>query len=126
MGVTDCVRLAAFLQLLGGVGPDGLEHVKPTLARRGFASDQAAVQQPGVHVQGLGIVHLPDRGGPSQRPAPREDGEPAEQHLLGGRQQVVAPRDGPPQRLMPLGDVPRASGKDREGLVEPGEQGRRG
>ena len=55
-----------------------------------------------------------------ERPAAGEDREPRRQALLGVRQQVVAPVERRPQRLLARQRAARAAGQQAEALVQPG------
>ena len=57
-----------------------------------------------------------------QREAADEDREPAEEALLLGCQQVVAPGDGIAHRLLPRRQVARASGQQRQPVLKSREQ----
>jgi len=57
-----------------------------------------------------------------ERPAADEDREPSEEHLLVGREQLVAPRDRVRERSLPLRDVTASSREQREAAVQPGEE----
>ena len=52
-----------------------------------------------------------------------EDGEAPEEHPLGAVQQVVAPVDGTAQRALPLRQVARGAGQERQALLEAREDG---
>jgi hypothetical protein len=58
-----------------------------------------------------------DRLGRLERAAAGEDGEPGEEALLALVGQVMAPRDRVPQRPLPLGQVARTAGQERQALV---------
>ena len=72
------------------------------------------------------LPRIAHRFGRFQRPAVVEDGEPAEQSLLLGRQQAVTPVDRVAQRLLARGEIAGAAGKRQQASFEPREQrGRR-
>ena len=57
-----------------------------------------------------------------QSPAAGKHGEPPEQALSGGVEQVVTPGDGLPQTAMPLGALRCASAKQVQPLRQPRQQ----
>ena len=94
---------------------DRLEHREPPLP----FPDEALVDERGQGVQ----VALAHGLGRLERPAPGEDREPRQSLLLVLLEQVVAPGDRRPQRLLPFGCVPGPAGEEREPLLQPSEQG---
>ncbi len=71
-------------------------------------------------------VGITDVLGRLQRAAAREDGEPGEQPLLLLCQQVVGPLDRRSQRPLALGEIARSAGQQRQAMLEPFEDLRRG
>ena len=120
------VSLAALRQLLRRVGPNRVQHLEPRVAVRVDGPDQALVREGD---QAVDDVH-PELGG---RPAHRlgcskvdaalEDRDPVQQSPVALVEQVVAPGDRTAERLLPLGQVPRAGGEERELVLEPSAQG---
>src|SRR5207302_3477454 len=87
------------------------------LRGQGVCSVEDLYREP-VRARGGGT----DRLGGVHGAAASEDGEPAEERLFGGREQVVAPRDGAAQGLLPLGQVARAASQQRQPAGEAREQ----
>ena len=84
-------------------------------------AEQALVDERAERVE-LGFADL--LGG-LERAAAGEDGQAGEELLLGLVEQVVAPGDRRPQRLLALRGVARAAGQQRQPVLEPLEQLRR-
>src|SRR4051812_49036404 len=104
--------LAGRLKLLQTVLADGLQHAEARLAVRTFRLRKEALGgQRGYAVQDVepeGSVRVADGLSGLQRAA-AEDGQPAEQHLLVRLQEIVAPGDGVPERLLTSGKVTSAA-----------------
>jgi len=117
--------VSAVTQALQRVLPDGLQQPEARLAVAHLRPHQAAVHQrtQRVHdVPGPGRVRRP--GGAAGLCGGQVEGsckhpQAGEQRLLTGRQQVEAPVQSAPQRLLPLGQVARAAGQQPHPVVEP-------
>ena len=96
-------RLSDTRQLLGSVLPDRLQHPVPDLSQHGLHLDEGFIHQAGQEVQ-----HLPrlqgsettDRLRRRQIPAPNEDRQARQKHLLRRCQEIVTPVDQRTQRLL--------------------------
>ena len=64
----------------------------------------------------------PHRLGGLQRPSAGKHGEPAKERLLGWPEQLVAPGDRRPHRLLPLRQVPGAADQQRHQVIEASQQ----
>ena len=95
MAKPERVALAALVEPLGRELADRLEHHEALAA----AAEQALVDERLEQVE----VGVADRLGGLRRHAAREDGEPAEQLLLLGVEQLLAPRDRRVERALALG-----------------------
>ncbi|MGO9083581.1 MAG: hypothetical protein ACLQDY_31915 [Streptosporangiaceae bacterium] len=120
------IKVAGPFQLVEGVLPDRLEHAHPWLAVGSFSDgDQADVQQPGGQLQRIGPGRPPAlRGDGCQRievAAAGEHPHPAEHSGKLSVQQLVAPRDGVPEGLLP-GRAPRSTRIKAQTVPEPGQQ----
>jgi hypothetical protein len=118
------VLIAALLQLLPRVLPDGLEHpVTGALLATvvgGHRHQRLLDQGPEViyHRFGVAVAGLrAHRLGRRKREAPDEHGEAPEQPPLRLGEQVVAPVEGGAHGLLTLGEVSCPTGRQR--LVEP-------
>jgi len=86
------------------------------VARGRVARGQVA----GTHAPAAGLAAAgADRLGLVHAEAAGERGEPAEQHLLARRQQVVAPVHGRPQGALPAGAAPPGAGEQPQRVVQP-------
>ena len=121
------LELAAGLEPLGGKGPDRVEQPKPRLAGgRLLGLDQALVDERHQPVEDVAakLRRRPaDRLGGLEVTAAGEDRQSIEQPLAALVEQVVAPRDRTPQRLLASGQVTRSGSEDVELLIEPDEDG---
>ena len=121
--------LAALCQTLPRKLADGLQHAEPWLALRLLLHplpQQVLIHQrldpiEDIHLQRLEGTRgrVTDRLGRFQCAAPHKDRQPPEQRLLSRLQQVVAPGDGAPQRLMPLLQVPRPPVEQLQPVLQP-------
>ncbi len=94
-----------------------------------MALDQALIQQrpqSSQHLQAELARPAADRLGRLQRPATDKHAQPSEEPLLGVAEEVVAPIQCGPQRLLPLGPVLRPGGQQRQAMLEPRQQHGRG
>ena len=94
---------------------DRLEHREPAVS----LADEALVDERGERLQ----VAVADSLRRLERPAAGEDREARQSLLLMLLEQVVAPGDRRPQRLLSLGSIPGATREEREPLLQPREQG---
>ena len=121
--------LTALDEPLQPVVADGLQHQEAGLAiRRSESLQEALVDEraQGVeHVETKLAIRVADRQRAVGRAAADEHGEPSEEGALLCVQQVVAPRDGPAQGALSLGDIAGAARQERQASVEPGEDCRR-
>ena len=110
----------AYLALLGSVA---FTILVPWLVRavidRGIDLDANGVPHGVQHFHAEAAVGVAHRLGCVQRPAAREDGQPAEESLRSGREQVVAPGDGVAQGPLAGGQVARPAGEHGQPVVQP-------
>ena len=102
-------------QLGGGIGADRLGEV---VAKAGVCTgraDERLVHQTDERCDGVGAGHGPDG---AQVECAGDDGEAMEHVLFGGRQQVVAPIDGRPQRPVPRRGRAGSVAQGGEAVVE--------
>ena len=103
-------------ELLGGVLADRLEHREAWLAVGVVGHDSEAPPHQRVERVEVAAADRLDRLEPC---AAREHGEAGEQALLVGLEQLVAPVDRRPQRLLTSRSVGGAADEEGEPLVEP-------
>ena len=118
----DVIALAADRQHLGGVLADRVEHHVALLVRALFDAEQALVDERRDAIEDIDADiarGATDAVGQVQVAATDEHGQAVEQPAGAGFEQVVAPRDRAPQRLLALRQVPRARGEQREVVLEP-------
>ena len=126
MPSADLRGLITALEVLGGIGPNRLQHPKPDrpLAGLEVRNDQGLVHQSRGEVQDVPIVHRPagrDRFRGLQRPAAGENREALQQELLRGLELLVAPVDQRAKRPV-MGQVSSRSPREQaESVVHPAE-----
>jgi hypothetical protein len=115
--VPDVVRLAGRLEPLASVLADRLQHGEARvrvaalrLAQEALAHQRRQHVQHGQRTGARQVAHGLRR---IQRATAGEHGQSAEEYPLFRLQQVVAPVDGPPQRLLTHGGVARSSRQHR-------------
>ena len=113
---------AGGFELLGGVLADRLEHREARLAVGVVGRDGEAAPYQGVERVEVAAADGLDRLEPR---AAREHGEAGEEVLLLGLEQLVAPVDRGPQRLLACRSVGGAADEEGEPLVEALEDGLR-
>src|SRR5207302_8407972 len=104
-------RFVGLLEFFAGVFTDRLEH--PVAIAR--VTHEALVDKRLERVD----VRVCDAFRCLERATASEDGEARKELLLLGGQQLVAPLDRRAQRALPLGEIARAAGEQREALLEP-------
>ena len=118
MGVLSNETLATRRQLLQCELTNGLEHEVARNALRGFVSlQQALVDEGGNPFSDVSNCAVKSRDGLGglEGEATNEDGETTEKRALLWRKQVVTPRDGVAQGLLPIWGVARSSRQDVQG-----------
>ena len=111
----EVVDLSCAFESLERVLPDRREHRQPLLVG---PPEQAVVEERGEVVE-IGVADA--LGGFDPEPA-REHRQSSEDALLPLGEQVVAPRNGSPQCLLPRRQVARPTGEQLEPPVEPRQQ----
>src|SRR5215831_16181019 len=100
-------QLPSLLQAFAAVFADRLERREARLAIGGAAlAEEALVHQRGDGFEDIGVevfLRIADSFRGLESADTGEDGEPAEELLFGGRQQVVAPVDGAAERTLAFG-----------------------
>ena len=120
MALAHGLPLGRLHEPLGREPPDGLQ--QPVVAPALVVEHQRLVDQAAQQVDDLRLGdgrHGAHPLGQPQVERPGEHRQPAQQHLLLGRQQVVAPLDGGAQRALPGRRGALAGGQQREAVVEP-------
>jgi len=105
----------------------GLQHAHARLARSSVDPPQEAL----VHERAESIEHLDaelavgvaDDLGPLDAAPADEDPEPSEEDALGGIQEVVAPVNGSAEGSLPLREVVRGAGQERQALLQAAQDG---
>ena len=111
-------------QLLQSILPHRLQHhearlTPPTLC----LAHQAVLAQPLYAAKYIELaIRVGDRFRRLQGAAPDEDGQAAEQPLLVGIKEVVAPRDRIAERAVPGWGITGAAGQQRQSLLQPRQQ----
>ena len=122
-------------ELLGGELPDGLQQPETPTEPAGLDEQHRPLDQLPQQVVDSGEVRsatVPvgrvggNAAGGRDVERPGEDRQPPEEDLLGSGEQVVGPPDGGPQRPVPFGAGPAATGQQLQAIAEPGHQIRRG
>ena len=99
--------------------PDRIQH--PIAIALRISHDQRLLDQADHQVQNVVLRDLLSRAdgfGGSARPATGESCQPGEQPLLHVVEQVIAPVDGGPERLVPRQHVAAAAGQQAKALIE--------
>jgi hypothetical protein len=122
----DKVELAGLPQPVQAVGADRVEQPIAGTARSLARDDKGPIYQAGQHVQEVRAVRRVVRPGDllrSRQGAPlRAHGEAAQHAPFRRRQQLPAPVDRRPERLLPVGPAAPAGGQDGEPIVQPVSQ----
>ena len=126
MGTLDGLGLCALAQAFQPILPKGLQHAEARLPCLGPALlQQAFVKKPAHAFQHLSY-HIRERSANRlfrlQGTASDEDAETAEEALLLGGEQVVAPLDGIAQRLLAGGRILDSSRQDLQAVTQAGQQ----
>ena len=125
MTAPDVLDLAALDEAIEGVLLDRLEHREARTPDRTLAPPQETRvrkrRQPLDHPCAV-LSFRRDRLGGVEGAAPRKDGETREQNLVGGIEELVAPVDGPAQRLVARGKIAPAAGQQLQSVLEPPER----
>jgi hypothetical protein len=125
VGTAGSVPLRGLGQALQRVLADGVEQVVPCVAGIVIHAQQRLVGEPGQQLEhALWADAAPgsDLLGRGQREAAREHCQPAEGHAFVLVQQVVAPVEGRPQRLVAARGRARATGQHGEKVAQvPGQ-----
>src|SRR5262249_28352603 len=107
MACSNDVCLARLEQSLGRVLADGLEPRQPRLRLRRSEREEVFLCECGDASHDVAVVAA-DGVCRVDRPAAGEDGEARERRLLSSREEVVAPRQCVPQRLLALWMIARS------------------
>src|SRR5215208_1257136 len=123
MALAERTLLTARRELFEGILADRGEHAEAWLAVGPILlPHQALLDERGEPVQDVdaqSAFRVANRPCRLQRAAALQHREPTEEDLLHRRQQVIAPGDRVSKRLLAAGDVARATGEERETLVQP-------
>lgn len=118
----DARAVGPIVEPFGRVVADRLEHEQPRLAvARIDLADEALLQQRGERLDDVdrAVRAVPSHGLDGRQVGVLEYGKGLEQALLSGLEQPVAPVDGRPKRVLPLGQVPSRTAKQVEAAAQP-------
>src|SRR5260221_5910708 len=122
------LRLPGCLERLSPIFADGLQHYETRLFCFLLCLPQQTFVDEGGHsIQDrdgsrLGVHSSTDRLDGLEGAATDKDGEPPEEPLLIGVEQLIAPLDGPAQRLLPRWCVAYTTRQHRQALAQPSEK----
>src|SRR5260370_7762890 len=122
------LRLPGCLERLSPIFGDGLQHHETRLFCFLLGLPQQTFVDEGGHSiqhrdgRRLGVHSSTDRLDGLEGAATDKDGEPPEEPLLIGVEQLIAPLDGPAQRLLPRWCVAYTTRQHRQSPAQPSEQ----
>src|SRR5688572_22622587 len=109
MAVFDSSFVTACRKQLASVLVDSLQHGESRLIGKArHPLHEALIEQPGQTGKEIDGRWIGDRLGGLYRPASGKDAQAAEEDLLVGGEQIVAPGDSGADGLLPCGDIPGA------------------
>ena len=115
MRASCLLSLSTCCQALQSILANGFQHHEARLFSRLFGLlQQTIVEECGYSIQYIQshMVNLvADRFHRLEGAAADEDGESSEEVLLIGRQEIIAPLDGAPKRLLPCRNTSRSTGQ---------------
>src|SRR5215471_5662244 len=107
MSAANLLSFSARFQALSPIFANGFQHHESRLVSRLFSLLQQTVVEEGRYsIQRYSVLLTAYRFHRLESTAAHKDGESAEQVLLIGRQELIAPLDGTPQGQLPCRKIP--------------------
>src|SRR6266516_431095 len=121
MSASDLLFLSTRFQALSSILANSFQHHEARLFSRLFGLLQQTIVEECCYsiqdTQSHMVNLVADRFRRLEGAAADEDGETSEEALLIGRQEIIAPLDGAPKRLLPCGKTSRSTGQHGQSVL---------